>query len=127
MKSKKGTMFDPVFMVGIVMLGIMMLVVVATRNVGIPTPQTIEEFDMITAMERSKYMINTLDRAEFGEVTEKLLKPTTAELVSNEKGRFVKIGKFSGEVKADIATGSVTSVRIKFVKRQGKPITIQAG
>ena len=135
MKYKKGTTFDPVFMVGIVLLTLMVMVVFTTRNIGIPTQKSIEDVDRASAMERSKYMINALGNVEFGEVTEKLSKPALVkiEVRGNEKTLSIEDQsdsqrqKFSTALTADIAPGSISSDRIKFVKKQGKPITMQAG
>ena len=108
-----------------VVLVFLFLLYIFDKYQGLPGIEVQERIERLSFFERSKSILNTLNTVESGEITERLSKPTDVELIKTPEGSFLQVMEKKDKILADILPGKVTSEKISFVKRKGKPIEIR--
>lgn len=127
MHTKKATVETSwVMFAAVIVIGVSVLTAISAKQY-LGSTELKKEVDRLSFFERAKSIINTLDSAEAGEVTEILVEPATVELVKTGAGNMLKVEKKEGKITSDIKEGKVTSNKIKFLKTAGKPIEIAYG
>ena len=109
---------------GIIIFLTASIVIAGQYSASLEVNRDIEHFSLI---QRAKSIINTLDSAESGEVTQILPEKMRVNVITDSKGVFLKVGKYSEKLDALVQDSSVESEKIVFIKTRGKPVEISFG
>src|SRR3989338_4893225 len=109
---------------GIIIFLTASIVIAGQYSSSLEVNRDIEHFSLI---QRAKSIINTLDSAESGEVTQILPEKMRVNVITDSKGVFLKVGKYSEKLDALVQDSSVESEKIVFIKTRGKPVEISFG
>lgn len=115
-----------VMFVAVIIIFLFVMTFVSTKQF-FGTTELKKQIDSLSFFERSKSILNTLDKAEFGEITESIQARITVELAEGSPKNSIKIDKKESKITTKIKSGKITSDRIKFVKSAGNPIEIKDG
>ena len=109
---------------GIIIFLTASIVIAGQYSASLEVNRDIEHFSLI---QRAKSIINTLDSAESGEVTQILPEKMRVNVITDSKVAFLKVGKYSEKLDALVQDSSVESEKIVFIKTRGKPVEISFG
>jgi len=109
---------------GIIIFLTASIVIAGQYSASLEVNRDIEHFSLI---QRAKSIINALDSAESGEVTQILPEKMRVNVITDSKVAFLKVGKYSEKLDALVQDSSVESEKIVFIKTRGKPVEISFG